>query len=70
MDGYDARCGIFDALIALEIAPGDEVFSVPFGPSVFKAGGERLAASAVDADAAAAVEGAAAGLDVDETGRA
>ena len=65
----DARGGIFDSDIAAQKAAGDEILGVADRPAIFEARREIGEAAAINADLAAAVEGAAFGGDVDDAGR-
>ena len=66
----EARRRVLDALVAGEIAAGDEILGLADGAAVFEFRRDGLPAAAVDADAAAVVERAALGGDVDEAGGA
>ena len=69
VDRHYAWGGVLDPFVATEIPTGDEVLGLPTRTAVLKLG-VRVSAAAVQADAAAIVEGAASRLDVDEPGGA
>ncbi len=61
---------VLDAEIAAEVAAGDEILRLANGAAVFEARRHGAVAAAIDADAAAVVEGIRLGLDIEHAGGA
>ena len=70
MDGVVGRGRVFDADAAAEIATRDVILGLSDRAAIFGRGRDGAVAAAIDADAAAVVEGVGLGLDVEHARRA